>query len=66
MAKQPNTDGREANEAEPLGDFTALGGEKSVKKTGEKSRESAGPDGPDGAAIGDTFKKPTSPGTLKA
>jgi hypothetical protein len=66
MSDQPNTDGREANEAEPLGDFTALGGEKSVKKTGEKSRDSAGPDGPDGAAIGDTFKKPTTPGKLKA
>lgn len=37
-----------------------------MKKTGEKSRESAGPDGPDGAAIGDTFKKPTTPGKLKA
>ncbi|MDR6624588.1 hypothetical protein [Caulobacter segnis] len=66
MSEQPNTDGREANEAEPLGDFTALGGKGSVKKTGEKSRTSAGPDGPDGAAFGDTFKKPTTPGKLKA
>lgn len=66
MAKPSNTDAREANEAEPLGDFTALGGKDSVKKTGEKSRTSAGPDGPDGAAIGDTFKKPTTPGKLKA
>ena len=58
MAEQPNTDGRKANEAESLGDFTALGGKDSVQKTGEESRKRAGPDGPDAAEVGDTFKGP--------
>jgi hypothetical protein len=31
-----------------------------VKRTGERERASAGPDGPDAAEIGDTFKR--SPG----
>lgn len=56
MTDQPNTRGREENETEPLGDFTALGGKDKVEKTGEKSRERAGPDGPDATEIGDTFK----------
>jgi hypothetical protein len=56
MADQPNTDGREANEAEPLGDFTALGGKKAVQKTGQESRKRAGPDGGDAKEVGDTFK----------
>lgn len=58
MAEQPNTDGRKANEAEPLSDFTALGGKDSVQKTGEESRKRAGPDGPDAEGIGNTFKGP--------
>lgn len=57
MGDQPNTDGRKDNEAEALGDFTALGGSKKVQKTGEESRRRAGPDGPDAAEVGDTFKK---------
>ncbi|MET3666754.1 hypothetical protein [Caulobacter sp. 1776] len=61
MADQPNTDGREANEAEPLGDFTALGGKKAVEKTGEESRKRAGPDGGDAKAVGDTFKRSSTP-----
>ncbi|HJV41942.1 hypothetical protein [Caulobacter sp.] len=58
MADKSNTEGREANEAEPLGDFTALGGKESVRKTGEESRKRAGPDGPDASYVGDTFKGP--------
>lgn len=58
MSKQPNTEGRKANEAEPLGDFTALGGEHSVQRTGEASHRRAGPDGPDATEVGDTFKAP--------
>jgi hypothetical protein len=58
MAEQPNTKGREKNEAEPLSEFTALGGKDSVQKTGEESRKRAGPDGPDAKAIGDSFKGP--------
>jgi hypothetical protein len=57
MAQEPNTDGRKKNEAEPLGDFTALGGKEAVEKTGEESRKRAGPDGPDAKEIGDTFKR---------
>jgi hypothetical protein len=60
MSKQPNTDGRKGNEAEPLGDFTALGGRDSVQRTGEASRRRAGPDGPDATEVGDTFKGPAS------
>ena len=56
MADKSNTDGREANQAEPLGDFTALGGKKAVERTGAESRKRAGPDGGDAKAIGDTFK----------
>lgn len=57
MGDQPNTDGRKANEAEALGDFTALGGSKAVEKTAEESRKKAGPDGPDATEVGNTFKK---------
>lgn len=54
------TDGREQNEAEPAGDFTALGGKDAVKRTGERSRQAAGPDGGDAKVVGDTFKaRPT-------
>ncbi|PVM85919.1 hypothetical protein [Caulobacter endophyticus] len=56
MTQQPNSKGRQANEAEPLGDFTALGGKDKVTKTGEESRKRAGPDGPDATEVGDTFK----------
>ena len=56
MSRQPNSEGRKENQAEPLGDFTALGGKDKVQKTGEASRSRAGPDGPDAADVGDTFK----------
>ena len=60
MADKPNTEGREQNAAEPLGELTALGGKDKVQTTGERERKSAGPDGPDATVIGDTFKR--SPG----
>lgn len=50
--------GRKTNQAEPQGDFTALGGKDAVERTGQRSREKAGPDGGDAAAVGDTFKAP--------
>jgi hypothetical protein len=53
-----NTKGREANEAEPLGESTANGGKAAVERTGEKSRRAAGPDGPDATEVGNTFKGP--------
>ena len=58
MSQTRNTPGRSDNEAEKLGEFTALGGERAIQKTGEKSRTQAGPDGPDASEIGDTFKGP--------
>ena len=62
------TNGRSSNAAEPLGDFTALGGEKSVQRNGKKARTSAGPDGPDAAAVGESFKarSPAAGGGQKA
>jgi hypothetical protein len=58
MTQANNTPGRSDNEAEDLGEFTALGGERSIQKTGEKSRTQAGPDGPDATEVGNTFKGP--------
>ncbi|WP_297507808.1 hypothetical protein [uncultured Caulobacter sp.] len=58
MTVPPNNAGRSGNEAEKLGDYTALGGEKKIQRTGEKSRVRAGPDGPDATEVGDTFKGP--------
>jgi hypothetical protein len=60
MGDRPNTEARRKNDAEPLGEFTALGGKDKVQKTGERSRKAAGPDGPDATEVGDTFKR--SPG----
>lgn len=58
MGKDANTSGRKKNAAEPLGRFSALGGEKAVQRTGEASRRHAGPDGPDASEVGKTFKSP--------
>jgi len=58
MTQTPNSPGRSENQAEKPGDFTALGGEDKIQKTGEKSRTQAGPDGPDAAEVGETFKGP--------
>lgn len=55
---KPQTEGRKANAAEPLGDRPGLVSEKGAKRTGAKSRQAAGPDGPDARAVGDTFKAP--------
>lgn len=52
----PQSKGRKANAAEPPGDFTALGGKAATKRSGEKAKRAAGPDGPDARAVGDTFK----------
>jgi hypothetical protein len=55
---QDTSSGRKANEAEPAGKFTALGGEHAIKETGKRSQDASGPDGGDAADIGDTFKGP--------
>lgn len=54
-AKQ--TEGREANAAHPPGKRPGLVSEQGTQRTGEQSRRRAGPDGPDAAEIGDTFKR---------
>ncbi|MGH6979346.1 MAG: hypothetical protein ACRED4_08670 [Brevundimonas sp.] len=51
------TEGREDNGAVPGGKPDASTPDKAVKKTGEQERRSAGPDGPDARAVGDTFKR---------
>ena len=53
----PNSDGRKANDAEPPGHLPGLKSEEDQKKTAERSRKSAGPDGPDAAEVGETFKR---------
>jgi hypothetical protein len=55
--KTDQTQGREANAAQPLGDRPGLVSKGETKKTGKESTRRAGPDGPDAAAVGDTFKR---------
>jgi hypothetical protein len=57
MTGKNNTSGREANSAQPLGERHGTESEKETKRTGERERQSAGPDGPDAGVIGETFKK---------
>ena len=49
MAKseEATTRGRKANAAEPLGERKGTVSNAATKRTGEKSRRAAGPDGPD-------------------
>ena len=54
---KPQTAGREANAAQDLGQNKGVESDAGVKRTGDKSRRAAGPDGPDAAAVGRTFKK---------
>lgn len=51
------TDGRDKNGAIPGRKPDASTSEADVRKVGKADARSAGPDGPDAAAIGDTFKK---------
>ena len=58
MARQEDqTEGREANQALPLGERGGGDTEKKVKAQGRRERRMAGPDGPDAEAVGDTFKR---------
>jgi len=52
-----NSSGREKNDAQPLGERQGTSSKEATKRAGEESRRRAGPDGPDAAAVGDTFKK---------
>jgi len=51
------TKGRDSNGAMPAGKPDQTTSDKAVKKVGEQARQSAGPDGPDAKAVGDTFKR---------
>ena len=50
--------GRDDNAAIPGGKPDASTSDEAVKRTGERERRSAGPDGPDATEVGDTFKTP--------
>ena len=51
------TDGREKNGATPAGKPDPSTSQADTDRTGRRERRSAGPDGPDAAEIGDTFKR---------
>ena len=57
MTDKRQTDGRRANGAEPGGKPDALTSDDAVRRVGRQAQQSAGPDGPDAGAVGDTFKK---------
>jgi hypothetical protein len=48
--------GRKANGAQPGDRPDASTPEEKVVETGRREQQSAGPDGPDAAEVGDTFK----------
>lgn len=48
---ESNSKGRQDNDAEPLGSRPGLVSDAKAKKTGEKERRTAGPDGPSAAAV---------------
>lgn len=52
--------GREDNGAVPGDKPDASTSDAAVRRTGERERRSAGPDGPDATAVGDTFKRKPS------
>jgi hypothetical protein len=60
MTDKINSPGREANDALPAGERPGLVSDTDTKKTGEKERRTAGPDGGDAREVGNTFKN--SPG----
>ena len=53
----PNTEGRKANEAQPLGDRQGTDSKARAKAAAKAETVSAGPDGPDAREVGDTFKR---------
>ena len=61
MAKtaKPNTEGRKANAAQPLGSRQGLVSDKGTEKTGRAATRKAGPEGGEAAAaaLGRTFKR---------
>jgi len=57
MTDPKQTQGRTDNGAMPGGKPDGATSDADVKRTGEASRRKAGPDGPDAAEVGDTFKR---------
>jgi hypothetical protein len=57
MTDKPQTEGRKANAAQPLGERRGLVSNNGTERTGKASRRKAGPDGPDAGAVGKTFKE---------
>jgi hypothetical protein len=57
MTEKDNTEGRERNAAQPLGERRGQISHKGTIRGGERSRRRAGPDGPDAREVGDTFKQ---------
>ena len=55
--KTPQSRGREENEAEPPGERPGLVSDRKTREIGRQARRAAGPDGPDAAEVGDTFKR---------
>jgi hypothetical protein len=57
MTDPKQSEGRKANGAMPADKPDQTTPDADVKRTGEASTRKAGPDGPDSAEIGDTFKR---------
>ena len=57
MTEKNNTEGREGNGAQPLGERSGLVSKSGTKAAGKRSQERAGPDGPDATVVGNIFKK---------
>jgi len=57
MPKPGQSKGREANAAQPPSERPGLVSKAAVKRTGEKSRAAAGPDGADAAAPAGSLRK---------
>jgi len=58
---EPNTDGRKANAAQPLGERRGTSSRAATERVGKAEQKSAGPDGPRAEDVGRTFKKPGAP-----
>lgn len=56
MTQPRQSPGREANAAQPPGELPGLSTKSGREKTAARSREAAGPDGPDAGVVGETFK----------
>lgn len=57
MTEPRQSPGRKANAAQPPGELPGLSTKHGAAKTAARSRQAAGPDGPDAGVVGETFKK---------